>query len=54
MLLLATYLLAIRFEGNIALQYSTFLRLVFLIWLMDAAIGFFGLHQQFNKPRAGE
>jgi hypothetical protein len=53
-LLLATYLLAIRFEGNIALQYSTFLRLVFLIWLMDAAIGFFGLHQQFNKPRAGK
>lgn len=52
-LLLATYLLAIRFEGNIALQYSTFLRLVFLIWLMDAVIGFFGLRQRLDPLRAG-
>jgi hypothetical protein len=34
-LLVATYYLAIRFEGNIAAQYSIVVRLVILIWLLD-------------------
>jgi hypothetical protein len=33
--LMTTYCLAVRFEGNIALQYSTFARLLILIWLVD-------------------
>lgn len=34
-LLLATYFLAIRLEGNIATQFSIFLRLALLVWLID-------------------
>jgi hypothetical protein len=34
-LLVATYYLAIRFEGNIAAQYSMVIRLVALVWLLD-------------------
>lgn len=52
-LLLATYYLAIRFEANIALQYSTFIRLVFLIVLIDFfVIKFFGLYQRGEKMGA--
>lgn len=34
-LLLATYFLAMRLEGNVATQFSTFLRLVIVIWAID-------------------
>ena len=45
-LLVATYYLAIRFEVNIALQYSIFVRLVMLVAVMDTLMGFFGLRQK--------
>jgi hypothetical protein len=48
-LLLATYYLAIRFEANIALQYSVFIRLVFLIVVIDILIKLFGLYQRDKK-----
>ena len=35
MLLMSTYYLAVRFEDNIANQYSVFVRLMILIWLAD-------------------
>lgn len=45
-LLLAAYYLAIRFEVNIALQYSTFIRLVLLVAIVDFFIGSFRLHRR--------
>lgn len=45
-LLMAAYYLAIRFEVNIALQYSTFVRLVILIVMVDFLIGSFGLYKR--------
>jgi hypothetical protein len=43
MLLMSTYYLVVRFESNIAVQYSTFVRLVILIWLVDRLLRFFGV-----------
>ena len=43
MLLMSTYFLAVRFEGNIASEYSTFIRLVILIWLADRLLRLFGV-----------
>ncbi len=42
-LLMSTYFLAVRFEGNIAYQYSTFVRLVILIWIGDRLLRLFGV-----------
>jgi len=43
MLLMSTYYLAVRFEGNIASEYSTFIRLVILIWIADRLLRLFGV-----------
>ena len=43
MLLMSTYFLAVRFEGNIAAEYSTFVRLVILIWVADRLLRLFGV-----------
>jgi hypothetical protein len=51
MLLMSTYFLAVRFEGNIALQYSTFLRLVILIWVADRLLRLLGV--SIAVPSAG-
>jgi uncharacterized membrane protein len=44
-LLLATYYLAVRFEGGFANQYSIFVRLVFLVAVLNVFIQFFGFSQ---------
>ncbi len=45
-LMLATYYLAVSFEGNIANQYSVFIRLVILVALINGFVGVFGGHQR--------
>src|SRR3984957_337452 len=50
-LLMSTYFLAVRFEGNIALQYSTFVRLVILIWVADRLLRLLGV--SIAVPSAG-
>jgi hypothetical protein len=45
-LLTCTYFLAVRFEGNVATQYSTFIRVVIFIWLIDGLLRLFGV----SKP----
>jgi hypothetical protein len=42
-LLMSTYFFAVRFEGNIAAQYSTFVRLLILIWVGDHLLRLFGV-----------
>jgi hypothetical protein len=49
-LLMATYYLAVRFEGNIASQYSTFVRLLILIWLVDRLMRSFGISRRLRPP----
>jgi len=49
-LLLATYFLAMRIEGNVATQYSTFLRLVILIWAIDKFYRWRGLSRRIKAP----
>jgi len=51
-LLMSTYFLAVRFEGNIGYQYSTFVRLVILIWIGDRLLRLFGV--SVVVPPAGE
>lgn len=45
-LLVATYYLAIRFEGNIATQYSTVVRVIILIWVVDVLLRQFGVSRR--------
>jgi hypothetical protein len=52
-LLMATYLLAIRFESNIALQYSSFVRVLLLIGLIDYLFRIIGLSRRQSSPRFG-
>jgi len=49
-LLMATYYLAVRFEGTIASQYSTFVRLLILIWLVDRLMRYFGVSRRLRPP----
>lgn len=50
-LLLVTYFLAIRFEGNIANQFSTVMRLVALVWIIDRIYRALGIsHRVQTKP----
>jgi hypothetical protein len=45
MLLMSTYYLAVRFEDNIANQYSLFVRLAILIWLADRLLRTIGVSE---------
>jgi hypothetical protein len=45
MLLMSTYYLAVRFEDNIANQYSLFVRLTILIWLADRLLRTIGVSE---------
>jgi hypothetical protein len=49
-LMLATYYLAVSFEGNIANEYSVFIRLVILVALINGFVGIFGGHQRRVSP----
>ena len=51
MLLMATYYLVVRFEDNIANQYSVFVRLTILIWLADRLLRMTGISTRL--PLAG-
>ncbi len=51
-MMLCTYFLAIRFEGNIAAQYSTVIRLVVLMWLVDRFLRFMGASRRPVKTPA--
>ena len=46
LLLFATYFLAVRFEGNVGLQYTNFLRLAFVLAILAALVGLLGLRRR--------
>ena len=52
MLLLATYFLAMRLEGNVATGFSTFLRLLIIIWLIDRFYRSRGVSRRRKVPPA--
>lgn len=45
-LMMSVYFLAIRFEGNIASQYSTVARLLILVWLLDKILRSMGVSRR--------
>jgi len=49
LLLLATYFLAVRFESSIGLQYTNFIRLAFVLAILDALVGFLGLRRRVEQ-----
>ena len=49
-LMMATYYLAVFFSGNIASQYSTYVRLLFVIWLLDRFMRFMGVSRRIRRP----
>lgn len=49
-LMMATYYLAVFFSGNIATEYSIFVRLVILIWLLDRLFRKMGVSRPVRKP----
>lgn len=52
LLMMSTYFLAIRFEGNIASQYSTVVRLLILVWLLDQFLRWMGVSRRVRPDGA--
>lgn len=49
-LLLATYYLSVYFSGNIATEYSNFVRLLVVIWLLDRVLRSAGVSRALRRP----
>ncbi|MEQ1802921.1 MAG: hypothetical protein ABL989_13415 [Gammaproteobacteria bacterium] len=49
-LLMATYYLSVYFSGNIATEYSTFVRLLIVIWLLDRLLRQMGVSRPPRRP----
>ena len=50
-LMMASYYLAVHFSGNIASQYSTFVRLLFVVWLLDRYLRAIGISRAPREPK---